>query len=252
MVPAIMTSTSTNPGLAPRIRHAETYPFARPSSSYLFKDGGMHPLVPGFALGRVPVIASGSNAATDRLAAKFGRDSGPIPVTKAKLRDFVVTFAGHFTAYGAMPATLCPCPGAVCRVWITWLTVEQLSIMHRSEGVAACREVEQRYDYIELAGLALHPDRLAPIAEAGAYLARRMLTPEGRPIRLAETPAWGCPFRAGSQRSTLRVAWKLLAPASDFAAFMHLVLSGPEQRQTLFERLTPYTTDRAATDDDRI
>ena len=93
--------------LPDRIRHAESYPFARPSCSYLFKDGGMYPLPPNACAGRLPIVASGSNASPERLLAKFGKIE-TIPVTRAELRHFVVVFAGHFTAYGAIPATLCP------------------------------------------------------------------------------------------------------------------------------------------------
>ena len=201
----------------------------------------MQPLPRDIAKKRVPVVASGSNAAPARLAAKFGDGNGVIPVTRAVLRDFAVVFAGHFTAYGAIPATLMSSPKALTSVWITWLTPLQLEIMHRSEGVVGCREVEQRYDYVELDGLDLHPERMPPITKAGAYLSRRMLAPYGHPIRFAEVFSRHCTLQAQPQYSTLRLAHQLLDPSSSFAAFMSRVLSDAGHRQALFQQLTPKT-----------
>ena len=243
--PMMTDQRPTTPSdLAAAIQHACAYPFARPACSYLFKDGGMHPLSPDFHEGRIPVLASGSNASPKRLRAKFDDADDPIPVTKAVLHDFAVVFAGHFTGYGAIPATLAPSPKASTTVWITWLTRPQLAIMHRSEGVIACREVEQRYDYIELGNLDLHPEQSGPVSSAGAYLSRRMMAPEGHPIRFAEVSSRQCQLRALNQRSVLRLAHKLLDPDVSFSMFMSRVLSDPSQRQALFYELSPKTMPR--------
>lgn len=229
--------------LVHRIRHAESYPFARPACSYLFADGAMRPLPKDACRHRLPVMASGSNASPDRLAAKFGTDDA-IPVTRATLHGFAVVFAGHFTAYGAVPATLCPWVGVHSGVWITWLTPTQLATMHRSEGVIGCREAEQRYDYIEMRGIDLRPERMAPVQHAGAYLSRRMLAPEGKPIRFAEVLSKGSDLEARSHPSALRLAKALLHPGASFADFMSNVLSDKNRRQALFQQMTPYTMDR--------
>ncbi|MGI9491229.1 MAG: hypothetical protein ACR2QF_02260 [Geminicoccaceae bacterium] len=204
----------------------------------------MHPLPKCFDRGRIPVVASGSNAAPQRLYAKFGENNGVIPVTRAVLHHFAVVFAGHFTAYGAIPATLVPCPNASTDVWITWLTPPQLDIMNKSEGVVGCREVAQRYDYIELSGLALHTRQLGPITEAGAYLSRRMLANEGEPIRFAEVFSRNCHLQALNQRSMLRLAHRRLDREVSFSMFMARVLSHAEERQALFQQLTPHTIQR--------
>jgi hypothetical protein len=240
-----MCSAYTAPNdLISRIEHAESYPFSRPACSYLFEDGRMHPLPEDACQDRFPIVASGSNASPTRLFSKFGRDHD-IPVTRAVLHDFAVVFAGHFTAYGAIPATLCPHPGAHTEAWITWLTPEQLTIMHRSEGVIGCRETMQRYDFVELCGIELQPERLAPVTHAGAYLSRRMLAPDGAPVRFAEVPASNTELRARSHNATLRLAAGLLEPETPYHAFMHRVLSTVDARQTLFEQLTPYTFERS-------
>ena len=226
-----------------RIRHAESYPFSRPACSYLFEGGVMRSLRKGAIENRRPVIAAGSNASPARLVAKFG-DSGEIPVMRAELRHFAVVFAGHFTAYGAIPATLCPHPGATTDVWITWLTESQLEVMHRSEGVVGTREAEQRYDYAALEGLDLQLETGRMINQAGAYLSRRMLAPNGSPIRFAEVRSDGCALSAASQPAALRKATNLLDPEASFPAFMAEVLSGVDRRQALFQNLTPYTIER--------
>lgn len=245
---AIMTAEITEPpDLAHRIRHAESYPFARPSCSYLFAGGGMRPLrpeaSPDACEGRIPILAVGANASPDRLAAKFDNDD-VIPVMRATLSDFVIVFAGHFCSYGAIPATLHPCPGAQTRIWINWLTPEQLMIMHRSEGVIDWRETEPRYDYVELDDLDLRPDSMPAMDRAGTYLARRTLAPEGAPMRFAEIFAAVGDFRANSQPSILRWAHRQLDPAVGFRDFMAQVLHGADQRQALFHALRPYTIDR--------
>lgn len=229
--------------LAARIDHAESYPFNRPACSYLFAGGMMRPLSDHAVRDRVPVIASGSNASPSRLGAKFG--SGEvIPVTRAVLHDFAVVFAGHFTAYGAIPATLCPHRDTATEVWITWLTRDQLTVMHASEGVIATREAMQRYDYVELGGLDLRPMGFCKIERAGAYLSRRMLAPEGSPLRFAEVFAKGARLRAVSQRAVLRQAAALVDREATYDRFMARVLSGADARQALFRALSPYTIDR--------
>lgn len=236
---------AADPDLAERIRHALAYPFARPACSYLFADGRMQPLPKRNAtLERVPVVASGSNAAPDRLVAKFGADSDAIPVMRAVLHDFAVVFAGHFTRYGAIPATLTPSSGARTQVWITWLTPEQLTVMHRSEGVIGCLEVEQRYDFALLDGLDLRPEGMPRVQRAGAYLSKRMLAPEGHPIRFAEVFSRECSLKAWNQRSALRLVHRRLAPEVTFAMFMARILSHADQRQALFRELTPHTVMR--------
>lgn len=232
------------PNLQERIQHACAYPFARPACSYLFADGRMCPLDLELVEGRVPILASGSNAAPSRLAAKFPGDDGIIPVNRAVLRHFVVVFAGHFTAYGAVPATLAPYPDARTEIWITWLTPEQLEIMHRSEGVIDCREAEQRYDYVTLRNLDLSPQGLPAVTTAGAYISRRMIAPEGEPLRFAEVSARDCSFKSLPEPQILRLAHRLLQPEASFSHFMASVLRSREQRQAWFEALMPHTVER--------
>ena len=140
-----------------------------------------------------------------------------------------------------------PCfahPGAATNIWITWLTEDQLTIMHRSEGVIGCRELEQRYDYVELQDLDLRPEGLPTITTAGGYLSRRMLAPDGEPLRFAEVFSKGCSLKAWPERAVLRLAHQRLDPRLSFEDFMSKVLSGPQQRQKLFQALKSHSVER--------
>lgn len=93
---------------------------------------------------RTPVIAYGSNAAPWVLADKFTRLYGDnkeylgsmtIPVTKAKLKNFDVTWLPRFAGYGVLPATISAASGTEVEVWLTWLTDDQLTLMNKSEEI---------------------------------------------------------------------------------------------------------------------
>jgi hypothetical protein len=171
------------------------------------------------------VIAAGSNAAPERLAAKFAGQGGVIPVTRAALGDHVVVHAAHFSSYGAVPATVHPCPGAVAEVFVTWLTAAQLAHMHATEGVG------QRYDYVELAALALEIEGHGRHDRAGAYLSRHgALTHDGEPIRLDAVPSRNCAHPARSQVAVLRLVHRRLAPEDDYRQFMARILESTAYR----------------------
>ena len=121
---------------------ATGYPYEFPACSYLFADHARHPLpndLPAELKGRIPVIACGSNRAPEQLARKFQDWPLPlrIPVLCAKLFGFDVVYSAHFTRYGAVPATLHPCPGATVDVAVQWLTPAELERMDATEGIAS-------------------------------------------------------------------------------------------------------------------
>lgn len=193
---------------------AESYPFDLPLGSYLFRDGREQPLTTVGA-GRRPVLAIGSNGAPSQLRQKLGPCPEGIPVTRALLRDHAVVYSAHFTAYGSLPATLAPQPGAVAWVFVTWLTAPQLAAMHASEGLG------ERYDFVELGDGAAVDEVRGPL-RVGAYLSRAGALAHRRlPIRLAEIPATGCRLPALTQRAALRWAHARLAPRTEFTAFVY-------------------------------
>lgn len=84
---------------------------------------------------RTGLLAYGSNAAPSQLRRKFlDAERRAIPVTAVVVSDVDVVFSAHLTSYGSLPATIHRTPGARAHLAITWLTDEERSIMHRSEG----------------------------------------------------------------------------------------------------------------------
>jgi len=128
-----------------RFHRAAAYPYARPDHSYVYDDGATVALdeFPGeVTAGRTPVLAFGSNAAPEQLRRKFGATPDTvIPVIRADLADFDVVYSAHLTAYGAVPATLAPSPGARLQTWVTWLDDAQLATCTKARWspAGACR-----------------------------------------------------------------------------------------------------------------
>lgn len=165
---------------AARVAHALRYPFDPPGRDYLFRGGRMQPLERLEIAGRHAVVASGSNGSPDRLREKFG-DDAEIPVTFGVLDGLVPVFAARITSYGSVPATLAPMPGRRAGVHVTWLTDNQIEIMHETEAVG------RGYAWCRLDGFALdHAPWPAP-AEMFAYLALHgALAPDGACLPLAD------------------------------------------------------------------
>ena len=173
----------------------------------------------------MPVLATGANAAPARLAVKFPDGGHAIPVTRARLPDLAVVYAGHFARYGALPATLHPDPGVVSDIFVTWLSGPQLEHMHRTEGLGI------RYGYEVLEGLQLSVEGMGEIGTAGAYLSLHgAFAPDGAPIRLAAIPATGGSLKEDHQRSMLERAHRLLAPEVAYDAFMARIIGSDAHR----------------------
>lgn len=166
--------------LARRVAHGLSYPFNPPGHSYLFREGRIESLDRFDPTGRVPVVASGSNGSPQRLAEKYA-DKAEIPVTFGTIRDLVPVFAARITGYGSIPATLAVVPGASAGVHVTWLTADQLEIMHGTESVGV------GYAYVRMTGFDLDLGAHGRPDTAYAYLSiQGSFTPEGKLMPLAE------------------------------------------------------------------
>ncbi len=194
---------------AERIARAKAYPFGHPADSYLFREGAAVALenVATAIRGRVPVLASGSNAAPDQLARKYAAHPDTvIPVTRARLRDFDSVFNAHIAAYGSVPATLFPSPGTVLQTFITWLDAAALDIMHGTEQPGI------NYHFAALDGIEVMVDGLGPLDQAHAYISVvGCLVHDDAPVALADVPAEGRRFPARSQEDMLALVCDLTA-----------------------------------------
>lgn len=181
--------------------------------------------------GRHGVIASGSNASPDRLAAKFKDHQhlldAPLYVTRASLRDFDAVYSAHFTSYGSIPATLAHAPGTDAEVFVTWLTDAQLVRMHDTEAVGV------NYDYTRLEGIGLVLEDGSGYTQAHAYMSKRgCLNNEGQPVSLSATRASGRMWKAMSQEEVLNHARSLIAPDQDTDSFIRSHIDCPNTRQS--------------------
>ena len=128
---------------------AMSYPFSRSHESFVFVNGTIEYLesyekdklntflsdveAPSIE-NRMPVLAYGANASPERLKLKFSQLSPAVfPVIRAKLIDFDIVFASHYSSYGAIPATLMFAPHTTVDLFVTFLEEKQLGLMHQSE-----------------------------------------------------------------------------------------------------------------------
>ncbi|MFM2128947.1 MAG: hypothetical protein RL477_493 [Pseudomonadota bacterium] len=204
-----------------RLTRAKAYPFAPPGESYLFRGGRVLPLPSGdiarAVAGRIPVLASGSNASPAQLARKYAAQGEDvvIPVTRADVGDFDSVYNAHIAAYGSVPATLFPSPGTVLATFITWLDDDQLAVMHATEQPGV------NYHYAELSGIDVEVRGAGRLGSAFAYISvAGCLLRDGAPVALAEVPARGRIFPALHQPEILAHVRDVLAPAADLDAFI--------------------------------
>ncbi|MBP5856498.1 hypothetical protein KAJ83_05725 [Marivibrio halodurans] len=181
------------------LHRARNYPYAAPEHSYIYTAEGIRAFDPDARAGRTPVLAIGSNRAPERLKQKFGHDPAhSIPVQRARLHNFDVVFSAHITSYGAVPAMLQVSPGTAVEIWVTWLSDDQLPVMHETELGAA------NYHYAELAGVKLQMEDGKVERSAFAYISQRgHMVHEGRALALADVPAAGRRYAAATTGEAL-------------------------------------------------
>lgn len=230
------------------ITHAKAYPFDIPDGSYVLGKDGWKPMTVGGhkTEKRHAVIASGSNASPNRLAAKY-QDYGylldePVYVSRATLHDFDSVYSAHISGYGSIPATLAHAPGAEADVFVTWLTDGQLARMHDTEAVG------KNYDFARLDRIILVLDDGSGYTHAHAYLSRRgCLNHDGQPVSLAATTTQGRMWKAMSQTDVLRHARDITAPDQDIDTFIKAHIDCPDTRQTRTEKLAQTALDHGWT-----
>jgi hypothetical protein len=188
------------------VGRALLYPYNVPSYGYLFDAGYVTPIEGADFAGRVPVLAYGSNAAPEQLIRKFGTEKGVrIPVSRASATGIDVVFAALFSGYGAVPATIHDSPGTEIFIHATWLTAEQLEVMHVTEGRGEVY-LYGRFprDRVSIRDAPEPEEVFVYVAGAGA------LGPE--PAALENVPAANRTFPEAGQRDVQREVRGRLAP----------------------------------------
>ena len=168
------------------VERALAYPYvARPESFVLGGDDVERE-------GRHVVLAYGANGAPEVLRRKLGADAR-LAVLAGTLHDFDVVYSSHISAYGAIPSTLHPAPGASVRAFALLLDDEQLVRLAQTEfNYAVVRLSRLRFEYGDTViafvsrrgalGLTGAPIRLADLAQRDAQALVRDAVAPGESI----------------------------------------------------------------------
>ncbi len=163
-----MPAGATDPDVRRRLAWGRGYPFVRAPRQVVLRGGRV---TPGNALPddapRWALLAIGSNAAPERLAAKLaGVDDDALLLTPAVLHDHDVAALPYPVTYGAFPAGLVHSPGTRVDVAVLDVTLAQLSWLAFSEfgyhfgalegcrvDVADGRRLERAFVFVQRVGL---------------------------------------------------------------------------------------------------
>ena len=222
---------------------AMDYPFDRPGHSYLFVDGEARELAASGERGldgeliqnggapmreRTAVLAYGANAAPLRLRRKFSTQAqGTVfAVLNARLHDFDIVYACHYSSYGALPATPAPSRGTVVEVAVTYLDRDQLARMHETELPS------ENYVFGRLAGLSLEVEGLGKLDAVHSYWSRHgAFAAAGGLLALSAIAAERRRFAAASQELAQSHARDHLAPERDLHEFIAEHATDPHMRR---------------------
>ena len=213
------------------LHRALSYPYKIPTNSYIVHGGEHQELAPCAPMpdvsGRRPVLAVGSNQSPEQLIRKFnGSDLGPIPVIRARLKDFDIVYSPHVASYGSIPATLRHSPGTRVTLFVDWLTPEQESHMHETEIPMG------NYHFGELDGIELQLDFGPAMTSAYVYLSRRgSLTRDGFPVALAAVRAENRIWASLSQEEIQNHARDITAAGQTLEAFIRAGIEDVSARQ---------------------
>ena len=106
------------------VARALAYPYVPPHESYVLGSPDLE--------GRHAVLAYGANGSPEVLRRKLGEDA-ELAVVAATLHDFELVFSSHISAYGAIPSTIHPAPGAAIAAFVLLVDDDQLVRLVESE-----------------------------------------------------------------------------------------------------------------------
>lgn len=218
------------------VARALRYPYPAAAAPLRLTPAGPVPLpdpAPAALLGegREAVLAVGANAAPERLREKLSatRPGVPavpsVPMLPAWLEGHAVVYSAHLARYGALPATLHPCPGARCRITVLFLTPDEVARLHGTEALG------ENYRFSRLGGLRLDLAGGGRLGSAGAYLSLHgPLLRNGAPVALAAVAAEGAPYAALSQVEAQRLAMARLGARGRVRDFVRANTADPALR----------------------
>lgn len=126
------------------VARALAYPYVPPHRSYVLNG-------PVAREGRHVVLAYGANGAPEVLRRKLG-DDARVEVVARTLHDFEVVYSSHVSAYGAIPSTLHPAPGAAVPVFELVVDDTQLVRLVESEFNYSVRRLDGTIAFVSRHG----------------------------------------------------------------------------------------------------
>lgn len=245
------------------IQRAKNYPFDIPHNSYIFVNGLAFDLLkidfnsPANSIIRVnnrrlslkeyskeisstldfserlPVLAYGSNASSEQLRLKFSdfAEDVVIPVIKANLFDFDVVYSAHISPYGSVPATLQYSPETVVKIFVLYLTEQQLERMHEMESLGV------NYFFCKLLDIRLVLENLT-LNEIYSYLSlHNCLFVNGTHIAISSIKAENRVFPEMSESEVLVLVRDFTDKEKDLRTFILENITNPEIRRKRIEKL---------------
>jgi hypothetical protein len=173
------------------------YPWDRPKSSYLLRNGEVTLLseldpaqqgstVAALTAGRHPILAFGGNAAPSWLTTKFGhfpdREDKDVLVLAGELHDIDVGASASPSPIGNMPGTLFASPGTAVRAAMIWCTTRQITQLTWTEIPYLLGRLDDAVFTMEEAGVEVE-EVFAYVSRFGAFCV------DEAPIALAAVPA---------------------------------------------------------------
>jgi hypothetical protein len=199
------------------LQRALRYPFEAPEGSFVLAGGRARPAGDTPAPeGREPLLAYGANRSPGMLAAKLGTSAEPLLAERVSVPDHDIVYSAHVSPYGAVPATILPCPGATATASVLHLTPAQRRALDATE---------LNYEIAAVAGLP-------------AYVSRHgALELDGSPIALAAVSARGRTLPELDEPEVLERVAALLAPGVSVERFVLDAAAAPAQARRWTEQL---------------
>ena len=247
------------------LERALGYPWARPASSYVLRDGAVEvleeleparrrALVGEFSAERHPLVAFGANGAPSRLEARFAGFEHPADrsalVLTGWLHEVDVGAQASPTFYGSMPGALVASPGTAVRAAVLWLTTRQLAEITLAELGYRLGRLDRAHFTMDEADVEVE-DLFAYVSRIGG------LRVEGEPVALAAIPARDRRLREMTQAQLLEVIGEIATgarmPAAEVVRMCHEDIVGladrvigttwPEAVRLPDDHWTPYPVD---------